>query len=113
MARRSAQRGAVSDPVILEFRFRPYESGADVNTEGTGQDASRAELARRLNASIYKAGQSLRSQRGEEFELTFFCACGCLAEIRRSLREYVTRGAVLAGHSRPDGISARPPFQGE
>jgi hypothetical protein len=46
----------------------------------------RADLARQLNASIYKAGQS-RPGDDEEVELTFYCACGCMAEVKRSLRD--------------------------
>src|SRR6185437_15912838 len=87
-----AQRG-VPDPVILEFRYRPAESDPDALAGSTDEeDVPAAELARRLNASIYKLGQSLVEQRDAEFELTFFCACGCMAAIKRSLREYVSRG---------------------
>ena len=101
-ARRLPQAGAVPDPVILELRYRPPESGPDQAGNAEKGDATRANLARELNASIYKAGQSF-SHEGEEFELTFFCACGCMAEVKRSLSDYVTRGAVLAGHTRPAG----------
>jgi hypothetical protein len=66
------------------------------------RNATRIDLARQLNASIYKAGQSLAEQEDEEFELTFFCACGCMAEVKRSLRDYVIRGAIVAGHARPE-----------
>jgi hypothetical protein len=92
-ADRATQRGALPDPVILEIRYRPPESSS----------TTRADLARQLNAEIYKAGQSSAHQEDEEFELTFFCACGCMAEVKRSLRDYVTRGAIVAGHSRPAG----------
>jgi hypothetical protein len=88
---RATQRGAVPDPVILEIRYRPPESGSE----------ARADLARQLNAEIYTAGQSSARQEDEGFELTFFCACGCMAEVKRSLRDYVIRGAIVAGHSRP------------
>src|SRR5690242_18066170 len=84
-AHRLGQRGAVPDPTILELRYRPSEEGPDV---------TRADLARQLNASIYKACRSLTDAEDEELELTFFCACGCMAEIKRSLRDYVTRGAI-------------------
>lgn len=97
-ARRLPHAGAVPDPVILELRYSPPESSLD--QAGDAEAATRADLARELNASIYKAGQSC-AQEDEEFELTFFCACGCMAAIKRSLRDYVTRGAVLAGHTRP------------
>lgn len=96
-----AQGGAVPDPTILEFRYRPAGSGVDPTSGEADQvDARRAELARQLNASIYKVGQSLTDQADDEVELTFFCACGCMAEVKRSLRDYVTRGAVVAGHAR-------------
>jgi hypothetical protein len=96
-----AQGVDVPHPVILEIRYRP-EDGADSTTEAVDQGCiTRAELARQLNASIYQAGQSLAEYKDEDFELTFFCACGCMAEIRRSLREYASAGAVVAGHSRP------------
>jgi hypothetical protein len=90
----------VPDPVILELRFRPPVTSAGSTTDDA-DDLTRADLARQLNASIYKAGQSLTDRRDDEFELTFFCACGCMAEVKRSLRDYVARGAVVAGHRRP------------
>lgn len=84
--------------MILELRFRP--DGAD-RTSGDG-DLPRADLARQLNASIYNAAESIAH--GEEtFEVTFFCACGCMSEVRRSLRDYVTHGAIVTGHGRPAG----------
>ena len=98
---RRAQRGAVPDPVILEFRSRPPDPGPDSMTGAERGEAVGAELARQLNASIYKVALSLTDQRDGEFELTFFCACGCMTEVKRSLEEYVTRGAVVNGHSRP------------
>jgi hypothetical protein len=91
----------VPDPTILEFRFRPPERGVDSLSAGVEREAAKAELARQLNASIYKAGQSLADREEGEFELTFFCACGCMAEVKRSLPEYVRRGAVVDGHPRP------------
>ena len=92
-AHRVAQRGALPDPVILEIRQRPPESDSE----------ARADLALQLNAEIYKAGQSSAHEKDEEFELTFFCACGCMAEVKRWLRDYVVRGAIIAGHSRRAG----------
>jgi hypothetical protein len=101
MPRRPAQSGALPDPVILELRFRPPESGSDrAIGDADTADAARADLARRLNASIYKAARSQTSQ-DEECELTFFCACGCMAEVKRSLADYVIRGAIVPGHARP------------
>jgi hypothetical protein len=100
-----AQPGAVPDPVTLEFRFRPPESSTGSITEDVDEsDVTSAELARQLNASIYKIGLSLADQREEEFQLMFFCACGCMAEVKRSLRDYVTRGAVVTGHARPSDV---------
>jgi hypothetical protein len=102
-ARRPAQRGAVPDPVILEFRFRPPDTDAE-QLEGVGADAhARADLARQLNASIYKAAQSYAGEEDDETEFTFYCACGCMAEVKRSLRDYVARGVIVAGHARPVG----------
>ena len=103
-AHQPAQSGAVPDPVILEFRNRPPESSPDSPADSTDEEhITKAEQARRLNASIFKVGQSLGDRVDEEFELTFFCACGCMTEVKRSLREYVIRGAVVNGHSRPAG----------
>jgi hypothetical protein len=62
---------------------------------------NRAYVARQVNSFIYKAAQSSGYQ--EDTEFTFLCACGCLAEVTRSLREYVTKGAILTGHARPAG----------
>ena len=101
---RPAQPGAVPDPIILEFRYRSPESDPDALTDSPEEeDVPKAELARRLNASIYKVGQSLKDPQDEEFELSFYCACGCMAAVKRSLRDYVIRGAVVEGHSRPPG----------
>jgi hypothetical protein len=101
-AHRPAQRGAVPDPVILELRYRPPEGVSDRSTaDPDPEDEVRADLARRLNASIYKAAQSFGQW--EDEELTFVCACGCMAEVKRSLRDYVTRGAIVTGHTRPAG----------
>jgi hypothetical protein len=61
----------------------------------------RADLARQLNTSIYKAAESFGHRDDEE--LTFVCACGCMAEVKRSLQDYVTRGAIVTGHARPAG----------
>jgi len=101
-AHRPAQPGAVPDPVILELRYRPPESGSDRGIDAAGSgDLTRADLARQLNAEIYNAGRYSAHPEDEDLELTFFCACGCMAEVKRSLRDYVTRGAIVAGHSRP------------
>ena len=101
-AHRPAQRGAVPDPVILELRYRPPQGVSDRPTADTdSEDEMRADFARQLNASIYRAAQSFGHQ-GDE-ELTFVCACGCMAEVKRSLRDYVTRGAIVTGHARPAG----------
>jgi hypothetical protein len=90
----------VPDPIILVLLYRPAESVSDRRTgEHSGEDVMRADLARRVNASIYNAARS--SDHDEHEELAFVCACGCMAEVRRSLRDYVTRGAVVTGHARP------------
>jgi hypothetical protein len=105
--RQPAQGGLARNPVILEFRYRPAEHDAagEHDADGAAEQphsgySSRAELARELNASIYKAGQVLSDPGDSDFELTFVCACGCMAEVRRSLQEYARQGAVLVGHSR-------------
>jgi hypothetical protein len=97
-AHRAAQRGAVPDPVILEIQYRPPE----------GDSEARIDRALQLNAEIYKAAQSSAHHEDEGFELTFFCACGCMAEVKRSLQDYVVRGAIIAGHSRPAGHLMAP-----
>lgn len=100
---RPAGLGAVPDPVILEFRCRPPYGDADSTTAAERGDVIGAELARQLNATIYKVGLSLTDRKNEDFELRFFCACGCMTGVQRSLKDYVTRGAVVDGHSRPQG----------
>lgn len=106
---RPVEREGRPDPVILELRYRPTDGGSErVPEDDDSGDASRVELARQLNASIYKAGQSFAHPEDEAFELTFFCACGCMAEVKRSLQDYVTQGAIVAGHARPTGGQQAP-----
>lgn len=105
-ANQRSQRGAVPDPVILELRYRPESDSHRIAGDAESDD-TRADLARQLNASIYKAAQSVTHHEDEGAELTFFCACGCMAEVKRSLRDYVTRGAIIAGHARPENGDAR------
>jgi hypothetical protein len=102
-ARRPTERGGVPDPVILDLRYRPERGPDGITGDDDSQDITRAELALQLNASIFKAGQSLADREDDDFELTFLCACGCMAEVKRSLQDYVIRGAVIAGHARPAG----------
>ena len=102
-----ANGGHVPDPVILELRFRPPEGSSDqISGDAHRESIRRADLALQLNASIYNAAQSLAHDE-ETFEVTFFCACGCMAEVRRSLRDYVMRGAIVTGHGRPAGEGGR------
>jgi hypothetical protein len=109
-AHRPAQRGVVPDPVILELRFRPPDTDDDQALEDGGAgDVARADLARQLNASIYKAAQTSAGEEDEELEFTFFCACGCMAEVKRSLRDYVARGVIVPGHARPAGSAGHRP----
>lgn len=108
-ARRPAQRGAVPDPVILELRYRPPERGANRSADGDTGDLVRADLARQLNASIYKFARANGCEEDEQVELTFYCACGCMVEVNRSLRDYVARGAVVPGHRRPAGDAGHRP----
>jgi hypothetical protein len=108
-AHQQAQGGAVPDPVILEFRHRPLDGEPDSLADSSEEEhVTSAELARRLNASIYKVGQLLGDRADEEVELTFFCACGCMTEVKRSLQDYVIRGAVVNGHPRPAGHGPSP-----
>jgi len=107
-----AAHPAIPDPVILEFRYRPEADATEPATENAKTHLSRAELARQLNASIYRAGQGLSDQGDEDFELAFVCACGCMAEVRRSLREYVIRGAVWKVTRALRGRSPRAPRGG-
>ena len=103
-APRAAQRGAVPDPVILELRFRPPESGGEAPLDdGDAGDAARADLARQLNASIYNAARMYATEEDDQLEFTFLCACGCMTMVKRSLRDYVIRGVIVAGHARPGG----------
>jgi hypothetical protein len=69
-------------------------------TEDNGLVA-RAELARQLNGAIYEVGRSFSDGDEEDFSVTFYCECGCMAEIKLLLREYdVGAGASIEGHSR-------------
>ena len=97
------------DPVILELRYRPPDTDRGYVEEGGADDVTRADLARQLNASIYKAAEACAGEEDEELEFTFFCACGCMAEVKRSLRDYAARGVIVAGHSRPAGLAGHPP----
>lgn len=109
-AHRPAQRGAVPDPVILELRYRPPDKDGDQTLDdGGADDVARADLARQLNASIYKAAQADAGAEDEELEFTFFCACGCMTEVKRSLRDYVAQGVIVAGHGRPVGSAGHRP----
>jgi hypothetical protein len=104
-ANQPGERGAVPDPIILELRYRPECASDRITADAEPEGDTRADLARQLNASIYNAAQSSAHYEENGAELTFFCACGCMAEVKRSLRDYVTQGAVIAGHARsPKGI---------
>jgi hypothetical protein len=100
--------GSVPDPIILELRYRAPQNGPDqIVGEADKEDVRRADLARQLNASIYKAAQSFAGDDEETLEVTFFCACGCLTEVKRSLQDYVARGAIVTGHGRPAEYGGR------
>lgn len=106
--RQPAHGGKVPDPTILELRYRPPESGSDqIAGNADAEGISRADLACQLNTSIYKAARALAGHDEETFEVTFFCACGCMTEVKRSLQEYVTRGAIVTGHARAAGHGGR------
>jgi hypothetical protein len=106
-ANQPGERGAVPDPIILELRYRPEVASDRMTADAEPEGDTRADLARQLNASIYNAAQSSAHYEDEGAELRFFCACGCMAEVKRSLRDYVTRGAVIAGHARSPNATAR------
>jgi hypothetical protein len=63
-----------------------------------------AEVARQVNAQIREIAESLATQGDESHEYTFFCECGCLQPLTRTLPELTRQGFALAqGHpaSRP------------
>jgi hypothetical protein len=68
---------------------------------GEDSQVAKAGLARELNNQIRKIGSSLTEAGDADETLTFFCECGCMAEIQLSLPEYVARGALSEGHSLP------------
>lgn len=76
--------------------------GVAVSNEKHFADA--AVLAREVNQRIRQIGGSL-TEPGEDpsEELTFFCECGCLDPVDLTLAAFDARGALLTGHSRPEG----------
>jgi len=66
------------------------------------EDPKRAQLARELNMSIHEVAASLSGEGDEDFEMTFYCECGCLSPLRLTLSGFEAGGALIAGHSRPE-----------
>jgi hypothetical protein len=67
---------------------------------------ARVVLARQLNCSIHEIGRRLTARGDEDFDLTFFCQCGCLRPITLTLAGFeAAGGAWLEGHPRPDSGS--------
>jgi hypothetical protein len=58
-----------------------------------------AEVARQVNAQIREIAESLAIQGDEGHKYTFFCECGCLEPLERTLDEVARDGFALAkGH---------------
>jgi hypothetical protein len=66
-----------------------------------------AEVARQVNAQIREIAESLAIQGDEGHKYTFFCECGCLQALERTLEEVARDGFALAeGHLPEDAASA-------
>jgi hypothetical protein len=74
---------------------RPHNAaGDDLPTRD-----SRADLACELNLQIRAIVRSLREPADSGEELTFFCECGCLSEVRLTVGTFDAEGgAWLEGH---------------
>jgi hypothetical protein len=77
-----------------------------------------AEVARQVNAQIREIAESLARPGDESHRYTFFCECGCLQPLERTLSEVTREGVALAeGHlpSRASSSSKRqddpPPLE--
>jgi hypothetical protein len=58
-----------------------------------------AEVARQVNAQIREIAESLAIQGEDEHKYTFFCECGCLYPLERTLDQLARDGSALAeGH---------------
>lgn len=67
---------------------------------------AKAGLARELNEEISSVGRSLPGMTEASEELTFYCECGCFDKVQLSLAAFdALDGALLDGHSRPQGAS--------
>lgn len=65
-----------------------------------------ADLAQELNEEIFSVGRSLPGITEASEELTFYCECGCFRKVQLSLVAFdALGGALLDGHSRPQGAS--------
>jgi hypothetical protein len=66
-----------------------------------------AEVARQLNAQIREIAESLAAQGDESHKYTFFCECGCLQPLARTLPDIAREGFALAdGHQPPRASSS-------
>jgi len=71
----------------------------DRGEETDSEARTKANIARELNMQIREIGGSL--QAGGD-PLTFYCECGCMAEVKRTVREYDAAGALAESHVCPD-----------
>jgi hypothetical protein len=86
------------------------EQGGGLPAQPAGETNARllakADLAHELNQEISKIGRSLLGTTEASEELTFYCECGCLNKVELSLAAFdAVDGALLDGHSRPQGAS--------
>jgi hypothetical protein len=69
----------------------------DPAEESDSASSTRADIARDLNRAIWAIADGLPADSDAE-RLTFYCECGCLAEVKLSLTEYGRNGARADGH---------------
>jgi hypothetical protein len=68
-----------------------------------------AEVARQVNAQIREIAESLAIRGDDGHKYTFFCECGCLQPLARTLAEVTREGFALAdGHTPPREDTAPP-----
>ena len=60
-------------------------------------------MARQVNSSIHKVALKFKTQGDEDFDLTFFCECGCLRPVTVTLAGFdAAGGAWIEDHPRPE-----------
>ena len=70
---------------------------------GNAGDRARAQLAREMNLSFQEIASGLSAKRDDDFEVTFYCECGCLEPVKLTLSDFEAAGGALKpGHSRPE-----------